>query len=114
MRRARWFLMRASAPTRRVHFLCAPKENEPKERAPRRLGPCGTSLRFSPPSGEPDEPSLARRARAGIRPGTLRANPPSATMLGCVERVNINKMIILIYTSFLVYLKGTFMVPTSC
>ncbi len=30
---------------------------------------------------------MARRARAGIRPGTLRVNPPSPAMLGCVERV---------------------------
>ena len=58
-----------------------------KRKGAPRLGPCGTSLCFSPQSGEPDGPSMTRRARAGIRTGTWRALPPSAAMLGCVERV---------------------------
>ena len=47
-----------------VHFLCLPKENEPKERVAHHLVPrCGTSLRCSKRSGAAKLASLRQSSR---------------------------------------------------
>src|SRR5690625_5991995 len=54
----------------RVHFLCLPKENEPKERAPRQMRPTG-SLRGS--GGSLTGPPWPDSELADVLSATLRA-----------------------------------------
>ncbi len=74
------YLNRVLGPEAEV-LSCGDKK-VPKETFPddlRRTPWVRRSLRFSPPSGSPDEPSMARRARAGIR----YRHPSGWSSFGC-------------------------------
>jgi hypothetical protein len=64
-----------------VHFLCAPKENEPKERAPCHLV-LRTTLRFSKRTGAAELPAFGLWPSAGQT--VLALVPSVSVMLGCV------------------------------